>query len=182
PRDRPEHELLPADDVHPALRRRDPDRRLARLPRARPLDVGVARADDEQRVPRERAPPRLLVVVRPARRRDHPDRRRPLRDERRPRRDLQPEAEGALMSLQVDALTVYYQSLRGDVKAVDGATFEIADGEIMGLAGESGCGKSTLGKSLIRMDTRMRFVSGSVELDGKRLPIQDDSAMNAFRF
>ncbi len=86
------------------------------------------------------------------------------------------------MSLKVDALTVYYQSLRGDVKAVDGATFEIADGEIMGLAGESGCGKSTLGKSLIRMDTRMKYVSGSVELDGKELPIWDDSAMNAFRF
>ena len=62
------------------------------------------------------------------------------------------------MSLAVDDLRVYYRSLRGDVKAVDGATFSIADGEIMGLAGESGCGKSTLGKSLIRMDTRMRYV------------------------
>src|SRR5215510_3889264 len=84
--------------------------------------------------------------------------------------------------LRVDDLAVYYQSLRGDVKAVDGATFEIADGEIMGLAGESGCGKTTLGKSLIRLDARMRYVSGGVSLDGKELPIWDDSKMNAFRF
>jgi peptide/nickel transport system ATP-binding protein len=86
------------------------------------------------------------------------------------------------MSLRVDGLTVYYQSLRGDVKAVDGATFEIADGEIMGLAGESGCGKSTLGKSLIRMDARMRYVAGRVELDGRELPIWDDKKMNPHRF
>jgi peptide/nickel transport system ATP-binding protein len=84
--------------------------------------------------------------------------------------------------LRVDGLTVHYQSLRGDVKAVGGATFEIADGEIMGLAGESGCGKSTLGKSLIRMDARMRYVEGSVELDGRTLPIWDDAKMNQFRF
>ena len=83
------------------------------------------------------------------------------------------------MSLRVDGLTVYYRSLRGDVRAVDGATFEIADGEIMGLAGESGCGKSTLGKSLIRMDARMRYVDGRVELDGRELPIWDDAKMNA---
>ncbi len=68
------------------------------------------------------------------------------------------------------------------MKAVDGATFEIADGEIMGLAGESGCGKSTLGKSLIRMDTRMKYVSGHVVLDGQELPIWDEGAMNAHRF
>jgi peptide/nickel transport system ATP-binding protein len=86
------------------------------------------------------------------------------------------------MSLKVDALTVYYRSLRGDVKAVDGATFEIADGEIMGLAGESGCGKSTLGKSLIRMDARMRYISGRVELDGRELPVWDDRKMNPYRF
>ena len=52
----------------------------------------------------------------------------------------------------------------------------------MGLAGESGCGKSTLGKSLIRFDARMRYVGGSVELDGKELPIWDDAEMNPFRF
>jgi peptide/nickel transport system ATP-binding protein len=86
------------------------------------------------------------------------------------------------MSLHVDDLTVYYQSLRGDVKAVDGATFEIADGEIMGLAGESGCGKSTLGKALIRLDSRMRYVRGHATLDGVELPIWDDSRMNPFRF
>jgi peptide/nickel transport system ATP-binding protein len=86
------------------------------------------------------------------------------------------------VSLKVDNLRVYYRTLRGDVKALDGATFTVADGEIMGLAGESGCGKSTLGKSLIRLDGRMKHVGGSVELDGQRLPISDAKAMNAFRF
>ena len=52
----------------------------------------------------------------------------------------------------------------------------------MGLAGESGCGKTTLGKSLIRLDGRMRVVEGTVHLDGVELPLGDDRAMNAFRF
>jgi peptide/nickel transport system ATP-binding protein len=86
------------------------------------------------------------------------------------------------VSLQVSDLKVYYRTLAGDVKALDGATFSIADKEVMGLAGESGCGKSTLGNSLIRLDGRMKYVSGSVKLDGKELPIWDNSAMNEFRF
>jgi peptide/nickel transport system ATP-binding protein len=86
------------------------------------------------------------------------------------------------MALQVDDLRVYYRTLAGDVKALDGVTFGVADGEIMGLAGESGCGKSTLGKSLIRLDGRMRHVGGTVTLDGEQLPIRDDEAMNRFRF
>ena len=71
------------------------------------------------------------------------------------------------MSLPVNDLRVYYRTLRGDVRALDGVTFDVADGEIMGLAGESGCGKSTLGNSLIRLDGRMRHVGGTVELDGE---------------
>lgn len=86
------------------------------------------------------------------------------------------------MGVRVDGLKVYYRSLRGDVRALDDVSFAIADGEIMGLAGESGCGKSTLGKSLIRLDGRMRHVAGSVQLDGRELPVGDDGAMNEFRF
>ena len=86
------------------------------------------------------------------------------------------------MSLKIEDLRVYYRTLAGDVQALDGVTFTLADGEIMGLAGESGCGKSTLGKSLIRFDTRQRFVGGHVELDGEELPVWDNEAMNPFRF
>ena len=86
------------------------------------------------------------------------------------------------MSVTVENLRVYYRTLRGDVKALDGVSFTVGDGEIMGLAGESGCGKTTLGKSLIRLDGRMRHIEGRVVLDGVELPISDDRAMDPFRF
>jgi peptide/nickel transport system ATP-binding protein len=84
--------------------------------------------------------------------------------------------------LAVDDLRVYYRTLAGECRALDGVSFAVADGEIMGLAGESGCGKTTLGKSLIRLDGRMRYVDGSVALDGEELPLWNDRAMNDFRF
>ncbi|NMC11434.1 MAG: ABC transporter ATP-binding protein [Chloroflexi bacterium] len=86
------------------------------------------------------------------------------------------------MSLQVENLTVYYQTLRGEVHSLEHANFNLGDGEIMGLAGESGCGKTTLGNSLIYLAPPMKFIEGQVALDGEELPVWDIERMNEFRF
>jgi len=84
--------------------------------------------------------------------------------------------------LQVENLTVYYKTLRGYVRALEQATFTIADGEIMGLAGESGCGKTTLGHSIIYLRPPMNYIQGRVVLDGQELPIWDMERMREFRY
>ena len=86
------------------------------------------------------------------------------------------------MSLAVENLTVYYQTLRGEVHSLEQASFSIADGEIMGLAGESGCGKTTLGNSLIYLAPPMKYIEGKVTLDNENLPIWDLDKMNEYRF
>ena len=86
------------------------------------------------------------------------------------------------MSLKIENLTVYYQTLKGKVQALEDVSFSISDGEIMGLAGESGCGKTTLGTSLINLNGRMRYIKGKVDLDGQELPIWDNQRMNPLRF
>ncbi|MFO7882667.1 MAG: ABC transporter ATP-binding protein [Kosmotogaceae bacterium] len=86
------------------------------------------------------------------------------------------------MALDITNLRAYYQTLKGDVKALDGATFDVKDGEIMGLAGESGCGKSTLSNTLILLKPPLRYVEGEVSLDGEKVPVWDMKKMNKFRF
>ena len=86
------------------------------------------------------------------------------------------------MTLQIENLSIYYQTLRGDVHALESTTFNINDHEIMGLAGESGCGKTTLGTSLVLLKPPMKYIGGRVLLDNQELPIQDMEKMNDFRF
>lgn len=86
------------------------------------------------------------------------------------------------MTLQVENLTLYYQTLRGDARALEDATFTVANGEIMGVAGESGCGKTTLGHGIVLLKPPMKFVRGRVVLDSEELPIWDRERMDEYRF
>jgi peptide/nickel transport system ATP-binding protein len=69
--------------------------------------------------------------------------------------------------LEIRDLKAYYQILKGDVKALDGITFEVKRGEILGVAGESGCGKSTLASTLISRKPPLKYISGEAKLIGK---------------
>ena len=52
------------------------------------------------------------------------------------------------------------------VKAVDGVSFAIKEGETVSIVGESGCGKSTTGRAILRLDEP---TSGEIEFQGKDL-------------
>ena len=85
--------------------------------------------------------------------------------------------------LQVRDLKIYYDTPLGDVRAVDGVTFDVYEGEILGLVGESGCGKTTAAMGILRLvQPPGRIVGGQVLLDGLDVTSLDDRELRRVRW
>ena len=84
--------------------------------------------------------------------------------------------------LEVDDLRTHFFTRAGVVKAVDGVSFSVQPGEIIGLVGESGSGKTVTGFSMIGLvDPPGRIVSGSVKLNGQELVGLSPSKLRSIR-
>ncbi|MEE3141927.1 MAG: ABC transporter ATP-binding protein [Chloroflexota bacterium] len=85
--------------------------------------------------------------------------------------------------LQVKELTMHYQTRQGAVKAVDGISFDLARGEVLGLVGESGCGKTSVAISFMKLlPDNARVIKGQVLLDGQDLLTMDDGTLRDYRW
>ncbi len=87
--------------------------------------------------------------------------------------------------LSIHDLHVWYELRRfgfghvGNVKAVDGVSFELAGGETVAVVGESGCGKSSLMKTILGLNIP---TSGEVIFDGKNLAQLNTKDLRSYRF
>ena len=71
--------------------------------------------------------------------------------------------------LEVQGLSTSFKTERGMMKAIDGVSFCVHRGEILGVVGESGCGKSVTSQSIMRLYDEKYLVkyTGSILLDGR---------------
>ena len=84
--------------------------------------------------------------------------------------------------LDVRDLHVYYHTSRGPAKAVNGVSFTLARGEVLGLVGESGSGKSTIALALMRLiKPPGQIEQGEVLLDGRDLLSLHEEEMRLVR-
>ncbi len=84
--------------------------------------------------------------------------------------------------LKVNDLRTYFYTYAGVVKAVDGVSFTVDRGEVLGIVGESGSGKSVTARSIMRLvDAPGKIVGGEILFDGVNLLSLSDKEMNAYR-
>lgn len=84
--------------------------------------------------------------------------------------------------LSVNGLKVHFEAPAGPVKAVDGASFDVREGETFGLVGESGSGKTLTALSMLRLIAPPgKIVSGSVTFNGEDLLALPEERLRAIR-
>jgi peptide/nickel transport system ATP-binding protein len=84
--------------------------------------------------------------------------------------------------LEVRDLTTHFMTRAGIVRAVEGVSFDVMAGEVVGLVGESGSGKSVTGLSLLGLiDPPGKIVAGSVRLAGEELVGLNREALRRLR-
>ena len=85
--------------------------------------------------------------------------------------------------LEVNNLTTHFFTQDGVVKAVDGISYNVHEGEVVGIVGESGCGKSVGAMSVMKIipNPPGRIVDGSVTFEGEDLVNMDESRMREIR-
>ncbi len=85
--------------------------------------------------------------------------------------------------IEVKNLRTSFQTIRGKVCAVDGVSFQIGKGEIVGVVGESGCGKSVTSQSIMRLYDEKELVSydGEILFEGEDILKKSQSEMEAIR-
>ena len=72
--------------------------------------------------------------------------------------------------LEVENLSMHYDTLEGNVDAVKNISFTVNSGESFGLVGESGCGKTSVAMTLLQLQPENSVITqGSIKLDGKEL-------------
>ena len=82
------------------------------------------------------------------------------------------------MLLEVRDLIIDYRATRGKVRAVDGVSFDVPAGAVVGVVGESGCGKTTAVRAITRvMPSSAVFAGGSITLNGVDLVQLSERAM-----
>ena len=94
-----------------------------------------------------------------------------------------PAAPASDVVLSVRDLTTEFVTDGGLVRAVDGVSFDVRRGEVLGIVGESGCGKSVTNLSLLRLLPRPqgRIVEGQVLFDGRDLVTLSEPGIRAIR-
>jgi oligopeptide transport system ATP-binding protein len=85
--------------------------------------------------------------------------------------------------LQIKDLRTHFFTEEGVVKAVDGVSYEVEEGEILGLVGESGCGKSVSALSILRLipNPPGKIVGGEIWFEGQDLLKVDEDEIRHIR-